>query len=189
MKGHFITTLKKSLLGERLPRPLRVAHAAGQSGHSARVRPGLADFVALTLSAPKCRAHSQSRGPPHYCYANQLISSAVMAPGSLATPVSERFLRSQHSYNQQLRDFGARGSFVVRIHGGEPVIRPAGLAKALTSGGLCLRLLLVHILQIRVPVQPLFIKLQQLPGFLVPQPPFAQCRFHVAAQAADQCVC
>jgi len=42
MKGHFIATLKKSILGERLAAPaLGVAHAAGPSGYSARVRSGV----------------------------------------------------------------------------------------------------------------------------------------------------
>ncbi len=43
LKGHFITTLKKSLLRGAVASPaFSGAHAPGQSGHSARVRPGLA---------------------------------------------------------------------------------------------------------------------------------------------------
>ena len=53
-------------------------------------------------------------------------------------------------------------------------------------GASAFHLLLVHILQIRIPVQPLFVRLQQPPRFLVPQPPFPQRGFHVPPQTAHQ---
>ena len=53
-------------------------------------------------------------------------------------------------------------------------------------GASAFHLLLVHILQIRIPVQPLFVRLQQPPRFLVPPPPFPQRGFHVPPQTAHQ---
>src|ERR1039458_9667104 len=55
----------------------------------------------------------------------------------------------------------------------------AGVASLLTWRS---HLLLVHILQIGIPVQPLFIELQQRAALLIRQPPFAQRGLDVLAQ-------
>src|SRR4051794_35766348 len=48
------------------------------------------------------------------------------------------------------------------------------------------RLLFVHILEVRVAVQSLFVEAQQRPALFVRQPPLAQCRFHISPEHRHQ---